>query len=80
MSCILRYTKVKTRSSSVCFGCGRKFEPPTKMIAAAHADGGTVSSYYLCETCDTITSNMRYDEFGFSDLRDEALAMEEQAQ
>lgn len=79
MSDLLRYKMVKTRKPHVCFGCGRKFSPPTKMFAAACADYGRVDSYYLCETCDKVTKNMEYgDEFGFSDLRDEALEMEKQ--
>lgn len=78
MSEILRYKMVTTRKPHVCFGCSRKFNPPANMVAAAYADGGSVSSYYLCETCDTIASNMECgDEFGFSDLREEAIAMEE---
>ena len=43
----------------------------------AYADGGTVMSYYLCKTCDAITSRMDSgDEFNFGDLREEALEME----
>lgn len=31
-----------------------------------HPDGGTAESYYLCKTCDAITSCMdSYDEYGF---------------
>ena len=52
MSKILRYKFVKTRKPHVCFGCGRCFEPPCRMISAADVDGGTVESYYLCESCD----------------------------
>lgn len=77
MSTNLRYKIVTTRKPHICFGCGRRFDPPAQMVAAACADGGRVESYYLCTTCDTIASNMEYgDEFGFSDLRDEALEME----
>lgn len=47
------------------------------MISAASADGGTVESYYLCETCDTIVSRMRWDdEYGFGELREETLKIE----
>lgn len=77
MSCPMAYNLVTTRKPHVCFGCGRKFNPPANMIAAACVDGGRVESYYLCETCDTVTRNMEYgDEFGFSDLREDALAIE----
>lgn len=77
MSTILRHKYVMTRKPHICFGCGREFEPPVKMISAASADGGTVESYYLCETCDTIVSRMRWDdEYGFGELREEALKIE----
>lgn len=47
------------------------------MISAACADGGTVYSYYLCETCNEIGSKMHYgDEYDFGDFRDEALRRE----
>lgn len=77
MSTVLRYKAVKIRKPHVCFGCGRRFEPPCQMIAAAAADAGTVDSYYLCESCDKIASQMQYnDEFGFGDLREGALEYE----
>lgn len=77
MSEILRYDTVTIRKPHVCFGCGRELRPPCKMISAACADGGTVNSYYLCQTCDKISSEMRYwDEYGFGDLRNEALEKE----
>lgn len=77
MSENLRYKKVITRKPYICFGCGRKFNPPTKMVSAACADGGTVESYYLCETCGDIVSDMKYgDEYGYGDLREEALERE----
>lgn len=74
----LRYKSVIIRKPHVCFGCGRSFDPPTRMTSAAYADGGTVDSYYLCETCTAIASEMGFDdEFGFGDLRDEALEREQ---
>lgn len=74
MSEMLRYKIVTIRKPHICFGCGRRFEPPCKMISAASVDCGTVDSYYLCMTCDDIVSDMKYDdEYGFGDLRDEAL-------
>lgn len=73
----LRYKIVTTRKPHICFGCGRKINPPSKIVSAAYADCGTVESYYLCETCDDIVSDMRYDdEYGYGDLRDEALERE----
>ncbi|HAU85722.1 MAG TPA: hypothetical protein DCW90_09515 [Lachnospiraceae bacterium] len=77
MGTILRYKVVTTRKPHVCFGCGREFRPPCRMISAASTDGGTVSSYYLCETCDKISSKRDcWDEYCFGDFRDEALEME----
>lgn len=74
----LRYKSVIIRKPHVCFGCGRSFDPPARMTSAAYADGGTVDSYYLCETCTGIASEMGFDdEFGFGDLRDEALEREQ---
>ena len=77
MGTILRYKYVTTRKPHICFGCGREFKPPVKMISAVSADGGTAQSYYLCKTCDTIVSHMRWDdEYGFGELREEALKIE----
>ena len=79
MAVNLRYNFVTTRKSHTCFGCGRKFEPPCKMVSAAVADGGTVDSYYLCETCADIVSDIQSgDEYGYGDLQDEALERESQ--
>ena len=79
MAVNLRYNFVTTRKSHTCFGCGRKFESPCKMVSAAVADGGTVDSYYLCETCADIVSDMQSgDEYGYGDLQDEALERENQ--
>lgn len=73
----LRYKTVTIRKPHVCFGCGRQFEPPCKMISAADVDCGTVNSYYLCATCAYIVSDMQDgDGFCYGDLRDEALEHE----
>ena len=58
MGKILRYNTVTTRKPHFCFGCGRKFQSPCKMISAAFTDCGSVSSYYLCMTCDSIVSDV----------------------
>ena len=77
MGAILRYKAVTTRKPHVCFGCGREFQPPCRMISAASTDGGTASSYYLCETCDKISSKRDcWGEYYFGDFRDEALERE----
>ena len=39
MSTILRYKYVTTRNPHICFGCGREFKSPVKMISAVSADG-----------------------------------------
>lgn len=80
MSAILRYKYVTTRKPHICFGCGRNILSPAKMASVAYADGGTVMSYYLCKTCDTIVSRMDSDdEYCFGDLREEALKIEREA-
>lgn len=77
MSKVLRYKRVMTRKLHICFGCGREFDPPAKMVSAACTDCGTVYSYYLCKTCDDIVSEIQYDdEYGYGDLREEALERE----
>ena len=77
MSTILRYKYVTTRKPHICFGCGRNILSPARMASVAYADGGTAESYYLCKTCDTIVSRMRWgDEYGFGELREEALKIE----
>lgn len=74
---MLRYKIVTIRKPHICFGCGRNFEPPCKMIFSESVDCGTVDSYYLCRTCDDIISDMKYDdEFGYGGLKDEALERE----
>lgn len=79
MSKILRYKLVKTRKPHVCFGCGRCFEPPCQMISAAAAYDGTVWSYYLCESCNKVASDLEsWEEFGFGDLREAALEYEKE--
>ncbi len=77
MTTILRYKYVTTRKPHICFGCGRNILSPARMASIAYADGGTAKSYYLCKTCDAITSRMdNWDEYGFGELREEALKME----
>ena len=77
MGAMLRYDKVTTRAEHVCFGCERMFPPHTKMISAAYADGGTVNSYHLCETCENIVAHMDSgEEYCFGDFRDKALEVE----
>lgn len=79
MSRYLKYECVKTRKSHICFGCGRNFEAKSKMVSAACIDDRELSSFYLCETCSDIVSKMRYDdEFGYGDLREGALEIEEE--
>ena len=75
MSKILRNKLVKIRKPHVCFG----FEPPYKMISAATAYDDTVGSYYLCESCNKVASDLGpwpWEDFGFGDLRAAALEYE----
>ena len=77
MSTVISDKKVKTRAEHICFGCARKFPKGSTMHREGIADGGTVWTSYLCETCKAITYDMESgDEFGYADLRDEALERE----
>lgn len=67
---------VLTRKPHICFGCGREFPKGTSMEKGCVVDGGAWTCY-LCQTCIDIVSKMRYDdEFGYGDLREEALEKE----
>lgn len=49
------------------------------MISAAAAYDGTVESYYLCESCNKVVSDLEaWEEFGFGDLREAALEYEKE--
>lgn len=67
---------VKTRKPHVCFGCGRQFQPGTIMERSCVVDVG-LWTCYLCDTCQEIAASMPYgDDFGYGDLREEALEKE----
>lgn len=77
MSDVLTEKVVKTRKPHICFGCGRQFPEDTEMTYQTVADGGTVNTFYICGTCRAVMSHMDYwDEFGYGDLREEALELE----
>lgn len=77
MSKILSTRESTIRKDRCCFGCAREFPKGTKMFVEAIADGGSVWSCYLCRTCKEIVSHLAWDdEFGFGDLRDDALELE----
>lgn len=68
---------VLTRKPHICFGCGREFPKGTNMERSCVVDGREAWTCYLCQTCIDISSEMRYDyEFGYGDLREEALKRE----
>lgn len=76
MSEVISTKYVKTRKPHICFGCGREFPKGTEMRKDFVVDT-TAWSCYLCETCEKITYKMNYDdEFGYGELREEALEME----
>ena len=76
MSDILRSTNVTTKKPHVCFGCGREFQIGTKMRVDVVVDCG-LWNCYLCNTCSNIARDLEpWDEFGYGDLRDEALERE----
>lgn len=68
---------VLTRKPHICSGCGREFPKGTNMERSCVVDGEDIWTCYLCPTCTDICSEMRYgDEFGYGDLREEALERE----
>lgn len=72
---------VSTRKCHNCFGCGREFPKGTKMETSCVVEAGRIRTDYLCMTCVDITSHMRWDdEFGYSELREEALEREKNCQ
>lgn len=77
---VLTQKIVNTRKPHTCFGCSRKFPAGTRMEFSTIADGGTVNNSYLCETCvevvNEISSESGYFEYGFGELRDDALSLE----
>lgn len=72
MSDILRWEERKTRKPHNCFGCGKTYPAGSEMVNAAYADGGSVSSDYLCHTCEEYMR--RYfepgDETGYGEIYD----------
>ena len=77
---VVKRKVVSTRKPHICFGCGREFPIGTKMEYSFVADFKPFSCY-LCPSCqevmlDLANDNGGYIEFGFADLRDDALAYE----
>ena len=67
---------VLTRKPHVCFGCGREFPKGTKMERSCVIEDN-IRTDYLCMTCVDISNGMKWDdEFGYADLREEALEKE----
>lgn len=67
---------VKTRKDHVCFGCGRNFPKGTQMERSFVVDDRPWTCY-LCPTCQEISASMKYgDEYGFGELREDALRKE----
>ena len=76
MSKAIRSKIVKTRKPHRCFGCARLFEAGTEMLKEEVVDDG-MWTCYLCNTCASISNELEpWDEFGYSDLREEALERE----
>lgn len=77
---VLTQKLVKTRKPHTCFGCGRTFPAGASMEFSTIADGGMVNNSYLCRTCidvvDQISSESGYFEYGFGELREDALSLE----
>lgn len=74
---------VTIRKPHICFGCEREFPAGTKMEYSFQNDGGPLSAY-LCSTCQQVVHDIAsaeggYIEYGFGDLRDDALTYELEA-
>lgn len=68
---------VATRKEHVCFGCGRKFPKGVHMERSCVVGGGAWTCY-MCESCLEVEKTILDSpyEFGFSDLREDALELE----
>lgn len=79
MSDVIGRKNIRTRKPHHCFGCGREFPSGTKMERSAVVDGGHMWTCYLCATCQTVCCDLDWgDEFGYGELRDQALELEAQ--
>lgn len=74
MTEVIGQKTVKTRKDHVCFGCGRNFSKGTLMERSCVIDSDGIWTCFLCPTCKKISASLKYgDEFGFGELREEAL-------
>lgn len=80
MASIICSKNVKTRKPHVCFGCAREFPKGNILLREAIEDGGSVFTAYLCKSCEAYVQKHLhpFDEFGFGDLRDGVLEMEQE--
>lgn len=80
MNDVIKQKIVTIRKPHVCFGCGREFPSGTKMEYSFCSDGSPYS-VYLCDSCQAVANDLAnleggYIEYGFGDLRDDALTYE----
>ena len=76
MTEVIGQKTVKTRKDHVCFGCGRNFPKGSLMERSCVVDNG-LRTCYLCSACQKVSASLKYgDEYGFGDLREEALRMD----
>lgn len=80
MAGIIYSKKVKTRKPHICFGCAREFPKGSILLREAVEDGGSVFTAYMCKSCEDYVQKCLhpFDEFGFGDLRDGVLEMEQE--
>ena len=73
MTEVIGQKTVKTRKDHMCFGCGRNFPKGTLMERSCVIDSDGIWTCFLCPTCKKISASLKGDEFGFGELREEAL-------
>lgn len=67
---------VKTRKPHICFGCAREFPTGTIMERSFVTDEKPWTCY-LCPSCQEVKQHLEWnDEFGYGELREEALEYE----
>lgn len=76
MSRVLRSNYVEIRKPHNCEGCGRKFDPPLRMLCISYIDSKRAYSSYICKTCESILDKAGDCDFTFGCLLQEALERE----
>lgn len=79
MADLVTYKDVTIRKPHRCFGCTREFPAGTKMEYRSWTDAGRWAHGYFCHTCQEVEvkmGRMGFEDYGYGDLRDDALELE----